>query len=126
MVWQGINKRKFPRIRCHCIIRVSTNDLADRVIDTYTENIGVGGICVVLDREVGIFEDVSLSLFLEETGEPILCNGTVMWVVKKHPTDPSEKVKYDTGIEFYDLKKEETERIVKLIERGLRQRFRKM
>jgi Tfp pilus assembly protein PilZ len=119
MIWEGINQRKFPRVSYKCLIRVS-KDGREETIETYTENIGAGGICVILERDFGLFEDVSLEVFLEDGGNPIFCEGTIVWVVKRHPATQAEKVKYDTGVEFRDMADEDRVRISQLVESLLR------
>lgn len=101
-----------------CRIRVS-GDSGDEVIDTQTENIGAGGICVVLDRAFELFEKVNVEVFLDEKTAPLTCSGTVVWVVKRHPAGPSNAVegfKYDTGIEFSGLTAEDRVKISALVE----------
>jgi len=115
MIWEGINQRKFPRVSYRCLIKVS-KDGREEVIETYTENIGAGGICVVLERNFGLFENVSLEVFLEDSGNPIFCSGTVVWVVKRHPATHEEAVKYDTGIEFKNMADEDRARVSQLVE----------
>jgi len=85
------------------------------VIDTLTENIGAGGICVVLDSDFGLFEVVSLEIYLEDGLEPILCKGTIVWVVKRHPAKKTEPLRYDTGIEFQDINEQDRQRIYNLV-----------
>ncbi len=118
MMWEGINQRKFPRINYKCLIKVSRED-AEEVIDTYTENIGGGGICVVLDKDFGLFTSVGIEVYIEEDKPPVKCSGSIVWVVKKHPVSELDAVTYDTGIEFSDLVEEDHNRIGKLIQRLL-------
>ncbi|MBD3379257.1 MAG: hypothetical protein GF408_02225 [Candidatus Omnitrophica bacterium] len=118
MMWEGINQRKFPRVNYKCLIKVSRED-SEEVIDTYTENIGGGGICVVLDKDFGLFTSVDLELYIDDDRAPVTCTGSIVWVVKKHPATDSEPVTYDTGIEFSDLGEEDRSRIEGLVQRLL-------
>ncbi|MFC1480283.1 PilZ domain-containing protein [Candidatus Omnitrophota bacterium] len=118
MIWEGINQRKFPRVSYKCRIRVSRGGRKES-IDTLTENIGAGGICVVLEKDFDLFEVVSLELFLGDGGDPIICNGTIVWVVKQHPVSQAEKVIYDTGVEFQDISEEVRERVSRLVSKIL-------
>ncbi|MBN1354134.1 MAG: PilZ domain-containing protein [Candidatus Omnitrophica bacterium] len=115
-MWDGINRRKFPRVHYKCVIHIRTKDSA-KSISTITENIGVGGICVIVNEDLGLFQGVSLEIDLEN-GMPanIKCSGTVVWVVRKH--DPSHRgaVLYDTGIEFVDIDRESADRINQIVE----------
>ena len=115
MMWEGINQRKFPRVNYKCLIRISKGD-EEEVIDTLTENIGAGGICVSLDRGFELFESVALEVYLKDQGKPISCGGTIVWVVKRHPANKWEKSSYDTGIEFVDISDEDRADVSRLVE----------
>lgn len=114
-MWNGINRRKFPRANYKCVIVIKKR-LTSKSISTRTENIGAGGICVVIKEDLGLFQGVDLELFLDETEPPIKCGGTVVWVVKK--SDPKLKGTYlfDTGIEFIDIRPEDREKISEIVE----------
>ncbi|MFA6636110.1 MAG: PilZ domain-containing protein [Candidatus Omnitrophota bacterium] len=114
MVWEGINKRKFPRVSYKCLIRVTEEGVED-VIETFTENIGSGGICVVLEKRLGLFEKVFMQIFIEEGTNQIECRGAVVWVVKRSNSSLAGEA-YDTGIEFQDLKVEDRKRIGALVD----------
>jgi Tfp pilus assembly protein PilZ len=113
MIWDGINKRKFPRVSYKCLIRVVEEGVEDS-IETFTENIGSGGICVVLEKKLGLFEKVAMTIFIEESAAPIECGGAVVWVVKRQGS--KGKNPYDTGIEFQEIRIEDRTRISTLVE----------
>ena len=115
MIWEGINKRKFPRVSYKCLIRVSAEGV-EEVIETFTENIGSGGICVVLEQRLGLFEKVEMNIFIEEGVPAIECRGTIVWVVGRQHSSKAEIDLYDTGIEFQDIKAEDRKRISTLVE----------
>ena len=115
MTWEGMNQRKFPRVSYKCLIRVA-RDGREEEIDTFTENIGAGGICVVLDRDLGLFSEVSLEMYLGDYAKAVTCRGTVVWIVKRRPTDKTEMERYDTGIEFQNMKEEDKERLAQLVQ----------
>lgn len=117
-MWEGINQRRFPRVSYKCRIRVS-GDGGEKIIDALTENIGAGGICVVLDTAFELFEKVSVDVFLDDKTPPVTCPGSVVWVVKRHPAGPSNAAggfTYDTGIEFSGLTAEDKSKISALVE----------
>src|SRR3989338_3882534 len=109
-MWNGINRRKFPRANYKCLIAIKKR-LTSKSIATQTENIGAGGICVIIKDDLGLFQGVDLELYLDEARPPIKCGGTVVWVVKK--SDPKHKgtYSYDTGIEFIDIRPEDREKV---------------
>lgn len=115
MTWEGMDQRRFPRVSYRCLIRVSGNG-KQKKIKTFTENIGAGGICVILEKDFGLFNDVSLEVYLGENESPIFCKGTIVWVVKRHPVSCSETAKYDTGIEFKDIVAKDKKRIFQLVQ----------
>lgn len=114
MTREGINQRKFPRAKYKCLIRVSRKSRAKEV-ETFTENIGSGGICVVLGENIGLFEKVKLEVFLGTEKGAVSCGGVVVWVVKRHPMGPSGSSKYDTGIEFSNMCEEDRRSISNLV-----------
>lgn len=117
-MWEGMNQRRFPRVNYKCRIRVS-GEGGDQVLDTTTENIGAGGICVVVDKEFSMYDKVSLEIFLDDKSAPISCAGTVVWVVKGHPAGQSGQpgpFKYDVGVEFTGLSTEDKKRVADLVE----------
>jgi Tfp pilus assembly protein PilZ len=119
MYWEGINQRKFPRAQYRCKITVvgKVHSLCE---DTYTENIGAGGICLILEKPFELFEDVALELFIEDNNKTsINCTGTVVWVVKKHPQKNDQKTRFDTGVEFLNISREDKKRILNLVEKLL-------
>ena len=119
-MWDGIDRRKFPRVHYRCMLHIKKADSA-KTVSTYTENIGAGGICVVLNEDIGLFQGVNLEIALENgTASNIKCSGTVVWVVKKHLIKEKGTVQYDTGIEFVDINKEAGNRISEIIEKELK------
>ena len=119
-MWEGIDKRRFPRANYKCEITIAAGR-EKKPISSLTENVGVGGICASLTEDVGIFSEVDLILEVKKNHPPIKCKGTVVWVVKR--TDPKGEghTTYDTGIEFVDIKRKDRELIVSLIN-GLREK----
>ncbi|MCX5687151.1 MAG: PilZ domain-containing protein [Candidatus Omnitrophica bacterium] len=113
-MWSGINRRKFPRANYPCILSVKKKDQQDS-LSTQTENIGLGGICVMLPRDLGIFAPVEISLDLLD-GQPVIeCDGTVAWVIASKEVKKSEA--FDTGLEFTNLKRKDAMRINSIVEK---------
>lgn len=113
-MWDGINRRKFPRASYKCLISLKKR-LTSRTISTQTENIGAGGICVLLKEDMGLFQGVDIELFMDEKRHPIKCGGTVVWVVKKSSSKKGAAI-YDTGVEFIDIRPEDREKISEAVE----------
>lgn len=123
-MWNGINRRRFPRAYYTCLITIKKR-LTAKTISTHTENIGAGGICVLLKEDLGLFQGVDVELFVSETNPPIKCGGTIVWAVKK--SDPKQKGAYffDTGIEFIDIRPEDREKMSEVVEDILKVRRQK-
>jgi len=118
MIWEGINKRKFPRAKYKCRILISDHG-KELVFDTFTENIGGGGICVALDKELDLFGTAKLELYLIENGPPISCNGTVVWVIKRRVGSKPIAHENDIGIEFVDMQDEDRAKVAELVKQIL-------
>ena len=114
-MWSGINKRKFPRANYPCKITLKKKDASDSV-SAETENIGVGGICAILPKDLGIFAPVEIQLDLLDGQATIECEGSIVWIVGKKE-EPAQN--FDTGVEFSNLKKEDEDRINAIVEKIL-------
>ncbi|MCX5686035.1 MAG: PilZ domain-containing protein [Candidatus Omnitrophica bacterium] len=122
-MWDGINRRKFPRASYKCLISIKKR-LTAKTISTETENIGAGGICVIIKEDLGLFQGVDVELYLDENRPPIKSGGTVVWVVKKSSSRKGSYL-YDTGIEFIDIRPEDREKISERVEEILKRQRRK-
>lgn len=120
-MWNGIDRRKFPRAVYRCLITIKRRQGAT-TISTHTENIGAGGICVLIKEDLGLFQGVDLEVVLEDGNPAVKCGGTVVWVVKKAAPRAKDDVLYDTGIEFIDIRPAEQDRIVEIVENILKAR----
>ena len=118
-MWQGINKRRFPRANYPCEIIIVKKGAADK-ISTHTENIGAGGVCVTLSQELDRFSDVELILILNDKQPPIDCEARVVWTVKRS-LPAGQALSVDTGIEFVNLKEKDKLRIEKVVRKCLRE-----
>lgn len=118
-MWNGINRRKFPRANYKCLISIKKRMNA-KTISTHTENIGAGGICVLIKEDLGLFQGVDLELFLSEKDPAVKCGGTVVWVVKKSELKQKGSYLYDTGIEFIDIRPEDREKITDAVDNILK------
>lgn len=117
-MWQGMDKRRFPRANYPCRIIVIKKGAAEK-ISTHTENIGVGGVCVILNHELDRFSDVELILILDDKQPPIDCDARIVWTVKRSAGTPQAVQQVDTGIEFVNLKEKDRLRIEKVVRKCL-------
>jgi len=116
--WEGLDKRKFPRIKYPCliIIRKGDSDKADTVL-THTDNVGVGGVCVSLRKSVKTFSVVDLELDLLDMGDHVHCKGKVVWNVESKAGNRKDPRVFDVGVEFMDIREGDRSRLQKVIER---------
>lgn len=111
MSWAGLDQRVFPRIQARCDIDIHS---FGGPIKAQTQNVGIGGVCVILNRELEKLSKVRLKLALQRSEPPIECDGRIVWMVKsKEPV--SGKTSFDTGIEFVNLSLQEQERLSNFI-----------
>lgn len=101
-MWDGFNKRKFPRLNLRCELILKNQSPSGQVIRTQTENVGAGGICVLLDQPLERFSVLSLRIELDPNLPWIDCLGKVVWSVPSHEAG-SKRLTFDTGVEFLSL-----------------------
>ncbi len=114
-MWDGFNKRKFPRLALRCEITILSEEQQVKPVAALTENLGIGGVCVILDKALERFSICSLRLDLGENQPAIECKGKVVWVVPTHSSQGSAK-QFDIGIEFSGLDPETQARVQKFVE----------
>ncbi len=102
-------RRRFPRadvkykINIICEGSVIVGGPRDYTFHTHTENIGEGGIKVILEKELIIGSLLKLELFITSKKiMPIRCKGTVIWTKKINPQDTKPDL-FDIGIQFLDF-----------------------
>ena len=112
MGWAGLDQRAFPRVSAQCDI--SIHDRIGSSVRAKTQNLGVGGVCVILTCELEKLSQVHLKLTLENSEQTVESDGRVVWMVRsKEPS--SGKVSFDIGIEFLNLKPKDQEAIIVFI-----------
>lgn len=103
-MWDGFNKRKFPRVNVACEIVVHPEKGVS--LATLTENLGAGGICIMLDRPLKRFSPCQLRLELNRDLPKIDCRGKVVWAIPTKKKARDVKRSYDIGIEFAGLRED--------------------
>lgn len=116
--WDGLNRRRFPRVVYPCLVVIENNEAGGKdIILTHTENIGIGGVCLILKQNIKMFTVVDLELDLLDLGNHIKCQGKVVWNVLREPDAKNKPMFYDIGLEFVDVKDEEQHRLERIIQR---------
>ena len=123
MSWDGFNRRRFPRILYPCLVKLGTADGAQQeAFLTHTENIGVGGICVIVKKEIALFCPVQVEVDLLEETDHLFARGRVAWVVRRKAMEEVKPLFYDIGIEFEELSAKDKARmeatIAQFIQKG--------
>lgn len=113
-MWDGFNKRKFPRLNLRCEVILRKRPEED-VIRAQTENVGAGGIALILERQLERFSVISLRLELDPNLPWIESDGKVVWAVPSREAG-ARKTRYDTGIEFLNLDPGQQELIRRYVE----------
>ena len=116
MSWDGLDRRKFPRIIYPCLITVRLDGKAMETILSHTENIGVGGVCVVLKNHIERFTPVGLEVDLLDMQEHLKCAGKVVWNVRRKSHEQHKPLFYDIGIEFNELKAPDHKRLSSILQ----------
>ncbi len=120
--WEGLNRRRFPRVNYPCLVilrQLNNPELSD-VILTHTENIGMGGVCVIIKKDLKIFTSVELELDLLDLGNHITCKGRVVWNIQRKDEDSKKPFFFDIGIEFLNMTDEQRSQLQDIIERLLK------
>ena len=112
-MWGGMDRRRFPRANYPCLIKIHKKKEPEEFL-TQTENIGCGGVCVILEKRLALFEDVALEIDLKDNSKPVATDGKAVWVVEHR--EPRKESQFDTGIEFARLKREDYQRIEKIVQ----------
>lgn len=116
--WDGLNRRRFPRVIYPCLVVVqNSGEGAKEVILTHTENMGIGGVCLILKQDIKMFTTVDLELDLLDLGNHIKCQGKIVWNVQRKSDAKNKPLFYDIGIEFVDVSDEERDRLERIIQR---------
>ena len=118
---EGTNRRKFPRVSYPCMITLRRGEGEPEVILTHTENIGIGGICVTMNRSVRIFSMVDLEIDLLDLSDHLRCRGRVVWTIQRKAEEKRKPLFYDTGIEFLQIEGVDRQRLDDVIRRLLKQ-----
>jgi len=115
--WGGLNRRKFPRVLYPCLVVLHASTEHEDAILAHTENVGTGGICVIMRRQLKMFSPVDIELDLLDLGEHVRCKGKVVWSIRRKDTEPSKPMFFDVGIEFENMSERDQQRIEQIVHR---------
>lgn len=109
--WEGLDRRKFPRVSYPCLVTIRDENDKQNTLLTHTDNIGIGGVCVIVKQNIKIFTPVDIELDLMDMGNHIKCKGKVVWNVRRKADDSQKPLFYDLGIEFNQLTDEQLKQV---------------
>ncbi len=112
-MWDGFNQRKFPRLNLECEIALAQG--SGQSISGRTENVGIGGVCLIQNRPLERFSTCRIKLALAKGEAPIECEARIVWNIPRKDLSVKEAL-YDTGVEFVNLPASESARMKRFIE----------
>ena len=109
--WGGLNRRRFPRAQYPCLVVLREGKDSTESILAHTENFGIGGLCVVVKKQIKMFSLVDIEFDLMDMGDNIHCQGKIVWSIRRKESAKEKPLFYDTGIEFVNISDEDVKRI---------------
>ena len=119
--WDGLNRRRFPRVSYPCQVVVRNEQDGKEVFLAHTENIGVGGVCVIFKKGLSLYSPVEVELDLLDFDDHVKCQGKVVWSVRRKSGEATKPLFYDIGIEFVDISERDRERMEITVQRLAKQ-----
>ena len=114
-MWNGISRRRFPRVNAPLLINIYHHG-HERAITTKTESIGQGGVSTAINEELDLASVIHVKLILPKISKMVECDGKVVWIIEKHISENGGiKIKFDTGIEFINMTRDDRSLIEKLV-----------
>ena len=106
-----IERRKFIRLSSAFTVGYRILDSSEKEKITFSKNISEGGICFVVEEELGVSELLDLNLYLPGDKEIISVTGRVIWIKECPEEGELGKRTFRVGIEFIGLDKKSAKKI---------------
>lgn len=116
MDWKGVERRRFPRIELACTIQIHSTQAT---VKTTTQNIGLGGVRVFLEKEIKRGTPLALEI-VDPNGRVIKSSGYTVWVAKREDLKAQGDATFDTGIQFDHISEPDKQHISHLIDTTLK------
>lgn len=120
-MWESLDQRRFPRINIPCDIEIRDPKNAFHY-STVTQNIGAGGVCVILPKELPRSTLVYIKLYVPGRDVPVECSGKVCWRVESKIM-PRQLSQFDTGLEFLDIQAHDREYVRDLVDNRIKEKI---
>jgi Tfp pilus assembly protein PilZ len=105
MAWGGEDRRQFARVMYPCMVKIISSDQSKTEMLTHTENIGQGGLCIIIKKEIKLFTPVAMEVDLLDMSDHIHPKGKVVWSVRRKSEEEVKPLFYSIGIEFTQMSK---------------------
>ena len=115
MGWAGINKRKAVRVSFECTVIVK-KARSSLTFNSTTEDISMGGIRVILEKELLRNTPVELELSLPDDLPAAKCTGKITWSTRRDKYTNKKASQFDTGIEFSEVSEQDKLRMKRIID----------
>lgn len=103
-----LTERIAPRIESRVLVNYGLR--AEKLLQQYTVNIGLGGLFLATEALLSIDTWLTLQIELPDGLTPLSCRGRVAWL--NHPDWVKKpQLPYGMGIQFVDISEEQVERI---------------
>ena len=114
--YTGIERRKYPRIHATFVEYSPIGEIIPQK-KSFTENVGPGGICFLVDEEIKLKTHLSLKIYLPDSQEVIEAKGKVVWTKASSFLSVGKGNHYDLGLEFVEIDEYDQQRIWQYIEK---------
>lgn len=106
-------RRKFPRLLLSVGVEynVINKGVVEPAVTTYSKNISVGGICIILLERVELNSVLDLTFSMPDCKQTIKAQGEVVWL-REFVIGVNQTIKgYEAGIEFTNISEEDKNKI---------------
>ncbi|MBN2096899.1 MAG: PilZ domain-containing protein [Candidatus Omnitrophica bacterium] len=121
-MWDGVDRRKFPRVDYPCLITVRKNTPPQQAILTHTGDISVVGIRVIINDKIELMSVVDLEIDLKDAQPAIHIHGRVNRIKELSAGGSGKPLRYDTGIQIIDIGEAQRRRIQNVIRHLLKKK----
>lgn len=98
-------RRQFARVTVLCKVTVIFGERL-LMFDSHTENLGVGGMRLILQDNLMVNSELDIELFLPDRQKNLKCKGKVAWSKEMTPRGINPRF-FDIGIEFTKMEDED-------------------
>ena len=109
------NRRKFVRLNFLVDVVYSKRLSVRKEKISLSRNISAGGICLIVYEELKKAQLLDLEIYLPGDDRPVKALGKVAWLNEFVIGDVSKGRRFDAGIEFVKISKEDSDKVNKYV-----------